>query len=167
MKLYSISKHTGYNPLLFLTYMFRSHTFCIFTYSSMTIYRATINVFLSLSALSAIAFSINIPHITGYGLLVSSLIFILNLFIFVRGVISSRYCGEYKPKVEKRAPDIYAMEWFLVYLVGATVCTVGAGYFESTLVIVSLRFVGIFVFCFSVLPFFGDQITAKLEKAGH
>lgn len=167
MKLYSISEKTGYNPIMFLSYVKNDKTFCIFTYSDKTVYRILVNTILSISSLSAVTFTAKIPNISGYGLFLGYVIFILNLLIFLNGLIRSRYCSGLLPKTQGRALDVYAMEWFLAYFAGAVICAVGAEYFENIFIVILLRLVAILVFCFSVLPFFGDRITMILQKAGH
>ncbi|WP_313982521.1 hypothetical protein, partial [Iodidimonas nitroreducens] len=165
MKLYQLKNKNGYNPLLFLSYINCKNSACIFTYSYKSFFRATLSIILSTFNVGLIFFTIKISNISGYALLFSTFIFTINMLFYFYSLIGSRYCTKLPLQKNGRAPDIFAMEWFLIFLSGAMICIFGSRYFDSVFNSIIFILIGIIVFLFSTLPFFGDRIAAKFDKS--
>ncbi len=168
MRAYYINDKVGYNPLIFLPLMLNIKNYCLFTYSHDTIFRVLITTGLSItSILIPVLLPVvpNIPDISGYGHLVASFVFALNLLIFISSLMHSRSCSDTLPDAKGRVLDIYAAEWFLVFFSGTMLCSIGSGFFESIPVIIFLNIVASIVFIFACLPYFGDKITSRLRNS--
>lgn len=169
MRAYKMNDKVGYNPLMFLSVILNVKNYCIFTYSHDSVLRILLTTGLAIISIFIVVFLPmvpNIPDISGYGNLVASFVFALNLLIFISSLMHSRSCSDTLPRAEGRVLDIYAAEWFLVFFSGTILCAVGSGYLNNIVVVIFLNIVAIIVFIFACLPYFGDKITSKLRNSG-